>query len=235
MSSSKSHRCQCSSKQELLQVFGATDIDHQAFWFGVWEGVKEWNGHLQQRGNVIEVLLFRRSWRIVSKVRGLWSMPPLVTPLAIVAGHFDSSSKYFARHHVEAGAALSWRALYETWRIARATPGTLRQWQQRLSLGSVDSKGQKLMGFLLQKNRLALVLHPKLSRDDCGEPFLVTNYSTLWPSTMWRCYNLMSLGLRTQGRVWCSSAGNLLSGNRSALFTQTINRKRNLANPKYPP
>jgi len=49
-------------------------------------------------------------------------------------------------------------------------------------------------------------------------------YSTFWPSTMLGCYNLMSLGLPTQKRVWWPSAGIRLSGNVgfrhfSALFT----------------
>ena len=67
-----------------------------------------------------------------------------------------------------------------------------------LGFMSGDSAAKNQL-FLLQP---ALVLYPKLFQDDCREThFFGDLYSTLWPSTMLRCYNLMSLGLRTQGRV----------------------------------
>jgi len=55
------------------------------------------------------------------------------------------------------------------------------------------------------------------------------HYSTLWPS-MLRCYNLMSLGLRTQGGVWWPSAG-ICCPAILVFSTFHINPKMNLEKP----
>ena len=77
--------------------------------------------------------------------------------------------------------------------------------------------------------RPALVLCPKLFRDDCREPHF------WWPlqysvAFMLRCYNLMPLGLRTQGGVWWPSAG-ICCPAILVFSTFHINPKMNLEKP----